>query len=178
MNCIIESWNRFEPELRGYLTRQLQDGRLAEDLLQDVFVKAIAEGAGFCSLENPRAWLFRVTRNQLIDSLRRNKNMIELSDDLAEVVEEIPAVETLSACLPRALETLNEQDRDVITRCDLNGMNQSDYANIRGISLSGAKSRIQRARQRLKAQLNEVCQVSFNDSGDVCCFVPCSEDDK
>lgn len=173
MNCIIESWTNHEAELRGFLARQMSDARLAEDLLQDVFVKAIAAGAGFCNLENPRAWLFKVARNQVIDHFRRKKQHIELDDDIPEHEVKIAAVETLSACLPRALQQLTEEEREAITLCDLDGVNQAEYAAMKNISLPGAKSRLQRARKKLKNQLHNDCQVRFDDSGNVCCYVPC-----
>ena len=172
MNCITEAWASHEAELRGYLTRQTSDARLAEDLLQDTFVKAIAEGAGFCHLQNPRAWLFTVARNRLLDHFRLQKNFIELDHDISDEQPEIAAVETLSACLPRALQDLTEDEREVITLCDLEGLNQADYAKQKNISLAGAKSRIQRARKHLKNRLHKNCQVRFDENGNVCCFVP------
>jgi len=170
MNCIVAAWNKHEAELRGYLTRRLDDPRQAEDLLQDTFVKALASGAGFCSLDNPRAWLFRVARNQLIDFQRRKPALQELDNDIKDDEAEIAVVETLASCLPRAISGLNEEDQDAITQCDLNGMTQADYAKRKGLTLPGAKSRVQRARQRLKQQLKGVCRVQFDQDGRVCCF--------
>jgi RNA polymerase sigma-70 factor (ECF subfamily) len=51
-------------------------------------------------------------------------------------------------------------------------MTQQDYAGRLGLSLPAAKSRVQRARVRLKSHLTEACQVSFDAAGQVCCFVP------
>jgi len=172
MNCIVDAWARYEAELRGYLARHLKDARQSEDLLQDIFVKAIHQGKGFCELDNPRAWLFRVARNQLADYYRRDRNYDQLSDDIADPEEEIPAVETLSECLPRALENLDCEDREAISRCDLQGMSQLDYAQLKCLTLPAVKSRIQRARKRLKSQLQTQCQIRFDDSSSVCCYVP------
>lgn len=179
MNCVIEAWENHEAELRGYLTRQLRDAPLAEDILQDTFVKALGEGTGFCQLENPRAWLFRVARNRLVDFIRRHPvKFIELDQNLASQEPEIAAVETLSACLPRSLHELSREDCEAITLCDLEGMSQADYAKQKGLSLPAAKSRLQRARQRLKQQLNSACQVKYDESGNVCCFVPRDSEQK
>lgn len=172
MNCIIKAWNQHEAELRGYLTRRLGDPRQAEDLLQDTFVKALGLGSAFCTLNNARAWLFQVARNQLIDHLRRQRPTVALDTNIAEQEPAIAAVETLAACLPRALSALDEQDREVISACDLEGMSQLDYARQQGIGLPGAKSRVQRARRRLRKQLQTACRVRFDDDGRVCCFVP------
>ncbi len=177
-NCVVEAWHRHEPELRGYLTRQLGDPAEAEDLLQTTFVKAIAEGAGFCQLDNPRAWLFRVARNLLIDRVRRHRDTVAVDDNLSVPEEEIPAVESLAECLPHALQDLDTDDREAITLCDLEGMTQADYAAARGLSLPGAKSRVQRARKRLKQVLQDRCQVRFDEQGAVCCYAGAKDSPK
>jgi len=173
MNCIIAAWGEHEAELRGFLTRQLGDPVLAEDLLQDTFLRAMAQGAKFCSLENPRAWLFRVARNLLIDSVRRKRN-ISMSDDvpdeLPEEIQEIAVIERLDVCLPRALTELSMADREAIEACDLGGMTQREYADHQGLTLVAAKSRVQRARKRLKQVLTDLCSVNFDESGQICCF--------
>ena len=48
--CVAAAWQAHESELRGYLKHRLPDSHAAEDLLQDVFVKAMRQGEGFCSL--------------------------------------------------------------------------------------------------------------------------------
>lgn len=171
-NCVIEAWQQYEPELRGFVIRQLGNLATAEDLLQDAFLKAIAEGAGFCQLENPRAWLFRVTRNLLVDHYRRQKQTTGLDEEPPAPVTEIAAIDSLAECLPHALQDLDETDREAIERCDLEGMKQADYARAKGISLPGAKSRVQRARKRLKQALQARCQIRYDESGSICCYVP------
>ncbi len=171
-NCVVDAWQQHEAELRGYLIRQLHDPMLAEDLLQNTFLKAIAEGAGFCTLENPRAWLFRVARNLLVDHHRRQRHTMEVDENLSAPEVEIPAIVSLSECLPHALEALDEADREAITLCDLEGMKQAEYAELKGLTLPGAKSRVQRARQRLKQALQARCNIRHDESGAICCYVP------
>ncbi len=171
-NCVINAWGNHEAGLRGFLTRQTKDVAMAEDILQETFLRAMTEGATFCSLENPRAWLFRVARNQLIDQSRSyaaRHQASELDQDIPEENDEIPAVTTLDACLPKALTRLNKEDREVIERCDLEGEQQAQYAEYKGISLAAAKSRVQRARNRLKKELVELCKVNFDEAGNICC---------
>jgi RNA polymerase sigma-70 factor (ECF subfamily) len=172
MNCLTSAWTAHEPELRGWLRRRLANPAEADDLLQDLFLKALRQGERFCSVHNARAWLFEVARNRLADYLRVERNMVELPDDLPDYVVETEAVDTLTACLPRVLSELSAQDREVITLCDLQGMAQADFAAARGLSLSAAKSRVQRARQRLRAQMSQVCQVQLDEAGHVAYFVP------
>ena len=161
-----------EPELRGWARHQLGNPADADDFLQDLFVKALRQGDRFCSVLNARAWLFEVARNALADQLRVARNMVELPDDLPAIVSQTDTVDTLTACLPRVLAELSREDREAITRCDLQGMAQADFAKVNGLSLSGAKSRLQRARQRLRAQMSQACQVQLDQAGNVTDFVP------
>lgn len=171
-NCVVDAWQQHEAELRGFLARQLGETALAEDALQNTFVKAIAEGSGFCSLENPRAWLFRVAKNLLIDHYRKQRDTVEIDENMGEPEEEIPALVSLSKCLPHALDRLDEEDREAITRCDLEGMKQAHFAELKGLSLPGAKSRVQRARKRLKQTLQANCNIRYDETGSICCYTP------
>ena len=171
-SCLRTAWRAHEPELRGWLRRRLSNPAEADDLLQDVFLKALRQGERFCSVLNVRAWLFEVTRNALADKLRVARLTVELPDDLAAAMDETQTVDELTACLPRVLSELSSQDREVITLCDLQGMAQADYAAAKGLGLSAAKSRLQRARQRLKQRMTDVCQVRLDESGRVSDFVP------
>jgi RNA polymerase sigma-70 factor (ECF subfamily) len=172
MNCLMRAWDRHEAELRGWLRGRLGNAHDAEDMLQDLFLKALRQDRKFCEIANARAWLFEVARNAVADRLRLKKEQVELPDDLVAEHEEPAAVESLAACLPRALSELPEEDREAITRCDLEGMTQEDYARLKGLTLPGAKSRVQRARKRLREHLTEACQVKFDAAGKACCFVP------
>ena len=172
MSCLMSAWDKHESELRGWLRGRLSSSHDAEDMLQDLFLKAMRQDRKFCEIANARAWLFEVARNAVADRLRLKKEQVELPDDLAAEQEETPAVESLAACLPRALSELSDEDRNAITRCDLEGMSQEDYARLNGISLPVAKSRVQRARKRLREHLSDACQVKFDAAGKVCCFVP------
>ncbi|HEX8980413.1 MAG TPA: sigma-70 family RNA polymerase sigma factor [Parasulfuritortus sp.] len=172
LNCLLTAWQRHETELRAWLRGRLGSRHDAEDLLQDLFLKALRQDQRFCEIGNARAWLFEVGRNALADRLRLKREEIELPEELAAESDEPDAVDSLAACLPRALAELSEEDRDALTLCDLENMNQTDYARLRGLSLPAAKSRLQRARKRLRAHLTGVCQVRFDEAGKVCCFVP------
>lgn len=179
MNCVLAAWANHEAELRHYLRSRLQDTTLAEDLLQDTFLKALAEGSRFCNVENSRAWLFRVAKNRLIDYHRGHKPHEAINGDLPHPpTVEAPVVDDLSQCLPRALSELAPADSEVITLCDIEGISQVEYARLKGLTPAGAKSRIQRARLRLKSHLKSVCQVRYDENGSVCCFTPRTPDSK
>lgn len=172
MNCLMRAWHDNEGELRGWLRKRLDNPVEAEDALQELFLKALRQGERFCEIVNARAWLFEVARNALADKLRVARDLVELPENLAAAPEEEAApVDTLAACLPRVLSELAPDDREAITLCDLGDMSQEEFARLKGLSLPGAKSRVQRARKRLRERLLSACRVSLDEAGHVRDFV-------
>ena len=174
--CLVQAWALHQAELQGWLLRQLRDTPQAQDLLQDVFLKALRQGGRFCSVDNARAWLFEVTRNTLTDHLRRQHPNDPLPDDLADWLvdptDPLPVVDQLTGCLARVLTELPEPDADIIRLCDLQGMRQTDYAALRGLGLPAVKARLRRARLRLKSQMTAACAIQMGPQGGVDDFVP------
>jgi RNA polymerase sigma-70 factor (ECF subfamily) len=172
MNCLMQAWRENEGELRGWMRRRLGNAVDADDALQELFLKALRQGERFCAITNARAWLFEVARNALADRLRLSRDMVELPEDLAAVSEEVAPVDSLVGCLPRVLSELSPDDREAITLCDLGDFSQAEYARLKGLTLPGAKSRLQRARKRLHDRLLTGCQVSLDSVGRVSDFIP------
>lgn len=173
-SCVAHAWEQHEAELRQFLQHHLSDAYLADDLVQEVFLKAMRQGKGFCAVDNPRAWLFQVARNALIDTLRMTKPTVPLPDDLVHEAYELAPVDALAECLPKALAVMSDEDRDIIRQCDLDGVKQQAYADAHGLSLPATKSRLQRARQRMREWMVRHCEVGFDDAGAVCCHKPSS----
>ena len=174
--CVAAAWQAHEAELRGYLRHRLSDGEAADDVLQDVFVKAMRQGQGFCAIDNPRAWLFQVARNALVDRLRATRTEDPLPEDLPDTAvlaaDPIAPVDALAGCVARVLGELSEEDAAILRACDLHGQTQRDYAQVHGLSLPATKSRLLRARLRMRDQITSACQVRFDVDGSVCGHVP------
>lgn len=170
-DCVATAWQAHQGELLGYLRHRLSDVHAANDLLQDVFVKAMRQGQGFCTLDNPRAWLFQVARNALIDRARSLHPSEPLPDDVdalpAPEAQTLAPVDELTGCLARCLGELSADDAAVLRACDLQGLTQRAFAQDHDLSLAAVKSRLLRARQRLRERLTSACQVRFADDGSV-----------
>lgn len=174
--CVATAWQAHESELRAYLRHRLADLDVADDVLQDVFVKAMQQGQGFCALDNRRAWLFQVARNTLVDRWRTTRPHEPLTDELADIVpvasQPVAPVDALADCLSRTLGELAAEDAAILRACDLQGETQAAFAEAAGLGLPAAKSRLQRARKRLRDRLIQACQVRFDERGCICCHVP------
>jgi RNA polymerase sigma-70 factor (ECF subfamily) len=174
--CVAAAWHAHEGELRGYLRHRLSDTDAADDVLQDVFVKAMRQGQGFCRLDNPRAWLFQVGRNALVDRSRMAHLHEPLTDELADTLpldaQPVAPVDALADCLSRTLGELPAEDAQILRACDLEGQTQRVFAEAQGLSLPAVKSRLLRARQRLRERLTDTCQVRFEVDGSVAAHMP------
>jgi RNA polymerase sigma-70 factor (ECF subfamily) len=174
--CIAAAWRDHEPELRGFLRHRVSDEQAAADVLQDVFVKAMRQGQGFCTLDNPRAWLFQVARNTLVDRARTAHPTEPLADDAdacaTPAPEPVAPVDALADCLARTLAELPAGDADIVRACDLEGRTLRAYAETQGLSLPAAKSRLLRARERLRQRMTTACRVDFEPDGRVAGHVP------
>lgn len=176
--CVLRAWHDHQVELRGFLRGQVKEPAVADDLLQDVFLKAMREGQDFCDLDNPRAWLFRVARNALTDGHRLRKHWVAVPDHLPD--ERSPQrapVDELDACITATLPDLTPGDRDILSACDLGAMSQDAYARATGLSLPAAKARIRRARERLRDALALRCHVILDEAGSVCCHARSRDSD-
>jgi len=172
-DCIMRAWQAHERELFAYLIHRLGPKDAAEDLLQEIFLKTIKQGDNFRRIENPRAWLFKVARNTVIDQSRTTRSFVQLPKHLtAPPADERAPVEELDGCLARNLREMAAEDQQIINACDLAGQTVNAYAQANSLSLAAAKSRLLRARRRLHNALLENCHVNFDDAGKVCCHVP------
>lgn len=170
--CIVNAWDSNEQELRAFLLARIDNPHEADDLLQELFLKLMRQDQAFCAVANPRAWLFRVLRNALIDRLRSAKTFLELNPDMPLESAEIAPISELESCLLRNLDELTAADKSVIKHCDLQGQTQLQYAQQQGLSLSAVKSRLLRARARLRQNIERNCQVKFDENGHICCHTP------
>ena len=175
-SCVASAWQAHEAELLGYLRHRLGDPDAAADVLQDVFVKALRQGQGFCTLDNPRAWLFQVARNALVDRARASRPQESLTTELADRLpapqDAVAPVDALADCLSRTLRELAPADAAILRACDLEGQTQRSFAERHGLGLPAVKSRLLRARQRLREHMVQACQIDLDADGRVAGHVP------
>jgi len=179
MNCLMAAWNAHEPELKGWLIQQAHSPEQAEDWLQELFLKALRHKERFCTLDDARSWLFRLARNMIADTHRKHLPIL-LDDVRPDYSETEPGPEDsqdmstlleLHTCMLRVLSELPPDERDILEHCDIERMKQQDFAAQHQLSLPAVKSRLQRARRHLRANMVDACQIRFKDNR-VCCFTP------
>jgi RNA polymerase sigma-70 factor, ECF subfamily len=169
-----QAWSDVASHLRGYIRTRLPDHFAAEDILQDVYLRAHTRLAKSDQPKNLEAWLFQIAKNAIVDHYRKLRPTEEVDDSLlAEDAElDIEDAEKLKASFRRMVQNLPEPYREAVTLTEIEGLTQRKLAGRLGISLSGAKSRVQRGREMLKKDLMECCEFEFDTRGKVIDYKP------
>ncbi|HRK31245.1 MAG TPA: RNA polymerase sigma factor SigZ [Tepidisphaeraceae bacterium] len=163
-------WNEFSERLRREIASRTADPASVDDVLQNVFLKLHQSASGLSEVENVGGWLHQVARNAVIDHYRRQPRaeVPGASIESASSEEEDAALsKTVADAVACMLRGLPSEDERVLTMADMNGVKQKDIAEALGISLSGAKSRVQRVREKLRSLVQECCALEFDRRGRV-----------
>ena len=156
----------FHSELKNYVYKQTRDKSLAEDIVHDVFLKARKNSDQLKEDKKAIAWIYQIARNTIIDHYRRKSKSVQLpGPDISET--ESNYNECAANCLKELIPSLPEKYRIPFQLADIDNLSQTALVQELGLSYSGVKSRVQRARKMLKEKLNETLIIETDSYGNV-----------
>lgn len=174
-------WRPFVEGLRAFIARRVPD-ESSEDVLQETLMQLHESVASLREADRPEAWAYTIARRTVADFYRERERrppeaplaqapeaLVSPSFPAATALTDYDGAhdvheEVLSWLRPMA-EQLDEMYRRPLIMADFEGHTQQEVADELGLSLSGAKSRVQRARRKLGALLTECCEVEFGPEG-------------
>jgi RNA polymerase sigma-70 factor (ECF subfamily) len=154
------SWQALRQDLLRFVRRRVPHEADAEDIVQEVFLRAGQHGDALRDHERLSAWLYRIARNAIIDHHRRRPS--PSPEAPSPPPPENPSPEELSWCLTAFVHTLDEPYRAALTLTELQGHTQAEAAALEGVPLSTMKSRVQRGRRKLRQQIEACCEVALD----------------
>jgi RNA polymerase sigma-70 factor (ECF subfamily) len=169
-------WTETSMRIRNFIRGRVEDDATADDLLQEVFIRVHQNMARLQDTERFESWIYQITRRVIIDHYRSRHSLSAISEALADPTQlfvEPDAAEELSGSMFRLVEALPEPYRQALILTEFEGLSQQELADRLGISLSGAKSRVQRARQKIKNELLSCCHFEFDRYGRVIDYWEC-----
>jgi len=174
------AWRDVRQRLSGFIARRVRDASAAEDILQEVMLRIHRHAGELESTAALGAWVHQIARNAIADHYRSAIVRHELSSDGALDPDEAPAPEAdgpelrseLAACLAPLLERLPAIQREALVLTELEGLSQASAAAEVGLSTSGMKSRVQRARAQLKELLLDCCEIELDRRGGITSYKP------
>ncbi|WP_420634991.1 sigma-70 family RNA polymerase sigma factor [Candidatus Palauibacter sp.] len=172
----MPAWSEFQSRLRRYVGGRV-DPAWADDVTGDILLRLVERQDSLGQARDPLAWAYRVAANVIADHYRRRTvEMRALERVGAEVDTADRSLDTqdhetmrrdLEACLmPFALE-LPPKYAEALILTSFQGLSQVEAARRLGLSASGMKSRVQRARGLLKRRLLDCCDFELDRRGGV-----------
>ena len=157
--------------VRSYVRRRVPHAQDAEDITQDTLLRIYRSVEDLREASAFEAWMYRIARSAITDHYRRaprqpvplDPSDIELTSGPAD---DAPTAETqVASCLRTLLAHLPAEHRRALELTDLGDLTQQQAADQLGLSTSGVKSRVQRGRRLLRAEIRRCCEVTLDSNG-------------
>jgi RNA polymerase sigma factor (sigma-70 family) len=159
MRLLLDNHARF----LAFLKRRVGSADVAEDILQEAFVRGLGQSESIRNAESAIAWFYRVLRNAVTDHFRRQDSQGRALEQFAAETEaeEAPVDRELEAvvcqCVLSLVDTLKPEYATALRRVELDGVSVRGYAEEAGITAGNAGVRVHRAREALRKQLVRSC---------------------
>jgi len=167
---------QFRAEIFAYIKSKVSGPATAEDLTQETFVKvgrALAKGA---TPEHFRGWLYQIARNAIIDFLVESRRFVPLEDSTlnretsnseAPDPDDGEFRKNLFSYTLNVIDTFPLEDREALVLTEIDGLSREELAAQLKISLTAAKSRVHRARAKLRKAIEKCCRLVTDPYGRV-----------
>ena len=169
-------WQKFSDRLRLFILRRVRSEHDTEDILQDVFWKIHNNLHTLKHGDKLEAWIYQIARNKIIDYYRHEakspSDISEMPEPGTEPAAAEDRLEEVVACLKPMIDDLPEKYRQAVVLTEYENLTQKEMSQKLGLSLSGAKSRVQRAREKLKGTLLACCHFEFDRRGNILDYQP------
>ena len=158
LNLLLDDHRAF----LGFLERRVGDRGLAEDILQDAFIKVMNRPELAPTDEGVIPWFYRTLRNATIDRFRRQGTASRALEAFARELETHTAPEPemlaeICACVTRLADSLKPEYAEALRAIEVEGTPVKSFAEAHGLSANNAGVRVHRAREALKKRVTESC---------------------
>jgi len=160
----VDTWLKTQGELRTFVFNKVKDKYLAEDIVQDVFLKVYTHIGMLKESEKITGWIYQIARNAITDHFRKQSKSIHVNDlDFENAASNYN--ECVSFCLKEMIRHLPVKYREAIELTEFENLTQTQLAQRLHMSYSGAKSRVQRARQILREKMDQTYKIRLDAYG-------------
>lgn len=166
-------WLDFSKPVKEFIRSQTHNAEVTDDILQDVFIKIHQHLDELREEERLAGWVFQIARNTVLNYFRSIKKMTEQQSENYQInLEKTYFAENelntmVGGWLDFFRKELNPKYEEALRLVDIEGLTQVELAQKLGISISGAKSRVQRGREQLKQKLMNCCPVKVDAYGNI-----------
>lgn len=166
MKKVEEAWLAYQKKLFSFIRSKVETTEDAEDILNDVFARLTKTANENAIADNVSSWLYRVTKNRMVDYYRAKKRFEQLPESLSETSEDNNTIKQLSKCLLPMIQALPETYQQALMLSEIEGKKYKELAAELDLSMSAVKSRILRGREKLHKSMVSCCTIYRNDAGE------------
>lgn len=159
-------WTSYSEDLKRFIISKVKDKTIADDILQDTFIKIHTKLHTLKDITKLKSWCFTVARNSILDYWKATNQTFEIANFEKET-EISENQHTEQDCLRGILKNLPKKYRDPLFLSDIKGLKQQDVADQLKQSLSTTKSQIQRARKLIAQGFMDCCGFVMNKEGNL-----------
>lgn len=171
-------WAELHASIRGFVARRVRQQADVDDVVQRVFLQVHRALPTLRETDKLHAWVYQTTRRAIADFYRtpsQNREVAtgtveDIANELAasdSLEDDEAATRELSTCLKPLMRGLTAADQDALQMVEFDGVTQVEAAARLGLSVSGMKSRVQRARAHLRSALHDCCKIAVDRRGGV-----------
>ncbi|WP_372746346.1 sigma-70 family RNA polymerase sigma factor [Lutibacter sp.] len=157
-------WTKYSADLKQFIISKVKDSSVADDILQDTFIKIHTKLHTLKDLNKLKSWIFSIARNSITDYFKSRKIVFDLPQ-LETDFELEEKNHTEEDCLRGILKNLPKKYRDPLFLSDIKGLKQQEVAEALNLPLPTVKSQIQRARKLIAQGFMDCCGFIINDKG-------------
>ncbi|MGY6649781.1 sigma-70 family RNA polymerase sigma factor [Wenyingzhuangia sp. IMCC45574] len=158
-------WNLYANDLKTFILSKTHDTTIAEDLLQDVFIKVHTKKEFLEKEESIKSWLFSIANRTVLDYFRSEAKKITDTDNTAtNTFNDSENHHAVDCILPLILR-LPKKYKEVLLLTTVKGLKHTQVANQLKISLPATKSRILRGKELLKQGFMDCCNYTLDENG-------------
>ncbi len=175
----------YYPNILRYVTR-LAGVNDAEDITQEVFAKVDKGLVGFKAKSKLSTWIYRIATHTVIDKTRSASykqtvksialkegdewgSQSKLKHCIASTSDHLVIRKEMAACIKEYIDHLSPEYKTIIILSELEGLSNKEIAEVLEISLANVKIRLHRARKKLKAVLNDACDLYYTEQNTLAC---------
>lgn len=157
-------WQQYAEDIKHYIFSKVKDSNIADDLLQETFLKIHIKLYTLKDSSKLKSWAFTIARNITINYFRANNKFIEIQD-FGDSVQFHNDTHSKEDCLPVHIKNLDKKYRTPLFLSDIKGMKQAKIAKQLELPITTIKSRIQRARKKITQGYIDCCGYTLNNDG-------------
>ncbi len=174
-------WQNIHDPLKSFILKKVKEKSDADDIIQDTFIKMKLNIDKLEDFSKINSWIYQIARNNINDHFRNKKKftgefsgkieILELNTEDDDEIKTMLQTKQFSDYAGSVIKQLPEKYREAVYWVDIEGVSQSKLAEKLSISVSGAKSRVQRGRQKIKELVLKCCDVNADKYGNIVDYI-------